>query len=70
MFELVSDKEINPRGTLMHIEIKTPRNLAKKAQYRYKQTVRQLHELIAKYDLADFCMVQSFDHEAMREFEA
>lgn len=69
VFDLVSKKEMNSRGTLMHIEMKVPRDLKKKSQYRYKKAVSQLHALIAQYDLAEFCMVQSFDHETLREFE-
>ena len=28
-----------------------------------------LHKLIEEYNLQEYCMVQSFDHETVREFE-
>lgn len=54
----------------MHLELKTPLDKVNVfPRYRYKDAVRYLHEMIDEYKMAEFCMVQSFDHNCLREFE-
>lgn len=53
----------------MHIEVKIPWILELKQRYRSKEALAKLHAMIAEYDVADFCMVQSFNHESLIEFE-
>ena len=53
----------------MNLEMKVPRDLSVKNKYRWKEAVKQLHSLIQKMNMVEFCMVQNFDHEALRAFE-
>lgn len=53
----------------MHIELKVPRDENVKNRYNYQRAVSCLHKLIEDYDMAEFCMIQSFDHDTLREFE-
>lgn len=53
----------------MNIELKVPRDVTIKSNYRYKECAKKLHELIYQHDIADFCMVQSFDYDILKEFE-
>ena len=49
--------------------MKTPNNPKLKESYRWKDAISILHQEIQKHKLAEFCMVQSFDFEALKEFE-
>lgn len=69
VFELACDKDRCPNGVLMHIELKVPQDERIRSRYRNVQAVTHLHKLIEAYGLAEYCMVQSFDHETLREFE-
>jgi hypothetical protein len=57
------------RRTFAILEVKVPHDKSVKAIYRWKDCVRHLHTLIQKYDMAEYCFVHSFDHEALIEME-
>lgn len=59
-----SKSEIN-RKTFANLEVKVPYDKDVKAKYRWKECLKKLHDLIQKYQIAEHCMIQSFDHEAL-----
>lgn len=54
----------------MNIEIKTPLDSDVKARYRGNESIKMVHDLILKYDLAPYSIIQSFNHETLRYFES
>ena len=57
------------RRVFANIELKVPYNPEIKAKYRWQEAVNQLHALIQEKQMAEYCMVQSFDHESLTLFE-
>lgn len=55
-------------GTFTNLELKVPHDEEVKLRYRWQDAVKNLHDLIQSYSLADQCMVQSFDFDALDEF--
>jgi len=63
-----SDGKFNKK-TFANLEVKVPHNPKFKKNYRWKESMSRLHALIQDYGIAEQCMVQSFDHEALQEME-
>jgi len=67
--------EINPDGgefnrkMLMNLEMKVPFDQEIKKRYNWREAVKGLHKLIQDMQMVQYCMVQNFDHEALRAFE-
>lgn len=53
----------------MNIELKSPRNLLIRKRYNTDKVVDRVMEEIKRYAAADYCMIQSFDHELLLKFE-
>ena len=51
------------------LEVKVPLSPDVKQRYRWQRSIHQLYEMIQASNLTRFCMVQSFDHEALRSIE-
>ena len=54
---------------LANIELKSPRDLAIRKQYDTRKCAQIVHELIQSYNLAEYCIVQSFDSNLVDQFE-
>ena len=66
--EKMPSKEFN-RGILMNLELKNPLDPEAKSSYQMVECVEKVHHLIQMEDLAEFVMVQSFDHEVVKTVE-
>lgn len=53
----------------MNLEMKVPLDKGVKKNYNWKEAVKLLHKLIQEMNMVKFCMVQNFDHEALKAFE-
>lgn len=53
----------------MNLEMKIPNDKSVKANYNWREAVKLLHSLIQDMKMVQYCMVQNFDHEALRAFE-
>lgn len=54
----------------MNIEIKTPDIPEIKKRYRSEYSIKMVHDLILAYDLAEYSIIQSFNHETLKYFES
>jgi hypothetical protein len=53
----------------MNLEMKVPYDTQVKRSYDWSEAVKLLHKLIQDMNMVQYCMVQNFDHEALRAFE-
>lgn len=53
----------------MNIEIKTPRNPEIIERYRCHEAIEKVHDLILGNGLAEYSIIQTFNHETLRYFE-
>jgi len=53
----------------MNIEIKTPDIPEIKQRYRSEYSIKMVHDLILSYDLAEYSIIQSFNHDTLKYFE-
>ena len=53
----------------MNLEMKVPFKADIKKKYNWREAVKLLHKLIQDMQMVQYCMVQNFDHEALRAFE-
>lgn len=57
------------RKTFANLEVKTPADPEVKQNYRWKKCLNMLHDLIQSSGMAEYCLISSFDHQALREME-